>query len=104
VLAAPDADLVFGVGTGDGRALALWSPRAGGIPTKLRLPVLAFDPAPSPDGRLIAFAGAPVGAGVGANVDVYVVHRDGSNLRRLTTDRGSTAPPRGRPTGAGSRS
>lgn len=82
----PPFDLVYAVGTGEARGIGVWSPRTGGTLGRFVLPVLAFDPAPSPDGRFIAFTGVPRNAGVDANHDVYVVHRDGSGLRRVTTD------------------
>jgi hypothetical protein len=101
VHAAPLFDLVFGMGTGDARHLALWSPHPnGGSLTRLRLPVLAFGPAPSPDGRRIAFVGAPAGGGFDTNHDVYVVDRDGTNLQRLTTDAGFDGSPTWSPDGS----
>jgi hypothetical protein len=97
---APAFDLVFAAGAGDDRHLAVWSPVVPEPPRRLRLPVVAFDPSPSPDGRLIAFAGAPAGAGPGANVDLYVVARDGSGLRRLTTDAAYDGAPAWSPDGS----
>jgi dipeptidyl aminopeptidase/acylaminoacyl peptidase len=96
---APAFDLVYTVGTGDARGIGVWSPRGGGTAGRFPLGVVAFDPAPSPDGRFIAFTGAPRGAGVDANHDVYVVARDGTGLRRVTTDAGYDGQPAWSPDG-----
>ena len=45
---------------------------------------LNASPALSPDGRKVAFARA-----IGANIEVFVADRDGSNVRRLTNSRNS---------------
>jgi hypothetical protein len=96
---APAYDLVYAIGTGEARGIGVWSPRTGGTPGRFPLNVIAFSPAPSPDGRLVAFTGAPRGAGVDANHDVYVVGRDGTGLRRVTTDAGYDGQPAWSPDG-----
>jgi TolB protein len=82
----PAFDVVYAVGTGDARGIGVWSPRTGGTFGRFALPVVAFHPAPSPDGRFIAFTGVPRGAEQDGNYDVYVVARDGTGLRRVTND------------------
>jgi Tol biopolymer transport system component len=74
-------DLVYD--TGEGIQTELYLIRAeGGAPQRL-LPagMQAFDPAPSPDGRRIAFVVRTI---EGAS-DVWVVNRDGTGLLQLTT-------------------
>lgn len=83
---APRADLVYEFGTGDDRHLAIWSPGRGNAPEPVRVPQVAFEPSPSPDGARIAFAGTARGGGVNANIDIWVTSRDGAQLQRLTTD------------------
>jgi Tol biopolymer transport system component len=53
-----------------------------GHSTRLMAGVYASDPAVSRDGARIAYVGRD-GAG---NLDIYVVNRDGTNVRRLTND------------------
>jgi TolB protein len=53
-------------------------------------------PAVSPDGTRIAFASTREGNG---NFDIYVMNRDGSNVRRLTTNPASDVSPTWSPTG-----
>jgi TolB protein len=53
-------------------------------------------PAVSPDGTRIAFASTRDGGG---NFDIYVMNRDGSNVRRLTTNPASDVSPTWSPTG-----
>ena len=80
------------------------------LPLVLTVPgTFLRDPAPSPDGRRIAFtmAWSPVGAGFGESRldgDVYVANHDGTGLRRLTTAPGLDDQPAWSPTGAASRS
>lgn len=84
---APPFDVVFTAGIGPDQYLGVWSPSLGEAPRRLPINVTAFEPSPSPDGRQIVFTGMPRGGSVfDANVDLYVVSRDGSGLRRLTTD------------------
>jgi hypothetical protein len=84
VLDEPGFDLVFDVGTGAGRRLAIWSPGTASAPRRLPLAITAYDPSPSPDGEWIAFTGI----GADGNADIHIVRRDGSGLRRLTSDPG----------------
>jgi Tol biopolymer transport system component len=84
---APPFDVVFTAGIGPDQYLGLWSPTLGEAPRRLPINLTAFEPSPAPDGRHIVFTGMPKGGSVfDANVDLYVVSRDGSGLRRLTTD------------------
>ena len=55
---------------------------------------LNVSPSVSPDGRRVAFARA-----VGANVEIFVCDRDGSNVRRLTTSGGIDTNPAWSPSG-----
>jgi TolB protein len=55
---------------------------------------LNVSPSLSPDGRQVAFARA-----VGANVEIFVCDRDGSNVRRLTTSGGIDTNPAWSPSG-----
>jgi|GEM_PF-3551956 hypothetical protein len=96
---APAFDVVYTVGTGDARGIGVWSPRTGGTFGRFPLPVVAFHPTPSPDGRFVAFTGVPRGAEQDANFDVYVVARDGSGLRRVTTEASYEGQPAWSPDG-----
>jgi Tol biopolymer transport system component/uncharacterized protein YjdB len=85
-------DLVYlGPNTqGQGPAQIRIQPLDGRAPTALDLPGIhdfatIDDVAPSPDGTRIAFTATSVSAGE-IRMDLWVVHRDGSGLRRLTTD------------------
>lgn len=86
VYAAPNFDLVYGVGSGANRGLAIWQPGLGTTPVNVPLTQIAFEPSPSPDGQRIAFTGMPAGSGDAGNQDIYVTSRDGSDVRRLTDD------------------
>lgn len=55
-----------------------------------------FLPAWSPDGTRLTFASTMEGSG---NTDIYVVNRDGSNLRRLTNHPAADTTPTWSPTG-----
>ena len=55
---------------------------------------LNASPAISPDGRLVAFARA-----LGANIEIFVANRDGSNVRRLTNSGGIDTNPAWSPSG-----
>ncbi len=55
---------------------------------------LNVSPSFSPDGRQIAFTRA-----LGANIEVFVAHRDGSNVRRLTNSGGIDTNPAFSPSG-----
>jgi Tol biopolymer transport system component len=84
---APPFDVIFTAGIGPDQYLGLWSPTLGEAPRRLPINLTAFEPSPAPDGRQIVFTGIPRGGSVfDANVDLYVVSRDGSGLRRLTMD------------------
>lgn len=85
VLTAPTADLVYEFGTGVDRHLGLWQPGRGSAPSPIRVPQIAFEPSPSPDGSRIAYTGIPAGAGTAGNMDIYITDRDASDVRRLTT-------------------
>ncbi|MFL5798413.1 MAG: TolB family protein [Actinomycetota bacterium] len=61
----------------------------------LSLPFQAQDPAWSPDGSQIAFAGIRNG-----NADIYVMGADGSNVRRLTRSPGDDGDPSWSPDGS----
>ena len=58
--------------------------------------VAAGDPGWSPDGSLIVFSNEPIhnwnDAGLADHPDIYVIHPDGTGLKRLTSDEGSGAP------------
>lgn len=88
------ADLVYlgpdPSGTGPGR---IWiAPADGGPHASIPLPgIYNFatidDLAPSPDGTRIAFTANSMDHTAGrVRMDIWVVHRDGSGLRRLTTE------------------
>src|SRR4051794_35516443 len=66
-----------------GCILAAGSGKAAGS-----LPFL-YDPAWSPDGKLIAFADRDEGAG-GSRGDLYVMNADGTNMRKLTDSTGGS--------------
>ena len=76
-----EADLIFeGNRTGLPEAFVL--SLRGGEPTRALPPNTHLsDPTPSPDGRRIAFVVANYAEGTG---DIYVIDRDGTNLRQLT--------------------
>lgn len=98
---APPFDVVFSAGIGPDQYLGIWSPTFGAAPSRVPINLTAFDPSPSPTGQEIAFAGMPRGGSVfDANVDVYVVARDGVGLRRLTTDAAADLEPAWSPDGA----
>lgn len=82
----PMFDIVYGAGVGPEQHLVLWSLAMGEGPRRLPIPLTAFDPSPAPSGHDIVFTGVPSDQVFGGNYDLYVVARDGSNLRRLTTD------------------
>ncbi len=81
VHAAPALGMVWTRGAGAARRLALWYPGRGEQPVPIHTPFTAYDPAPSPDGRHVAFTGV----GPDGNVDVYVLTLGGGPLRRLTS-------------------
>lgn len=85
VVNAPNADLVYEYGSGVDRHLALWQPGRGVGPAPIRVPQIAFEPSPSPDGERIAYTGIPAGGGNAGNQDIYITNRDGTDVRRLTT-------------------
>ena len=98
VLAAPHYDLVFETGTGDNRRIMWWDLTTGAAADRLRTTLVAFSPAPSPDGNFVAFAGVPRGAGANGNVDLYVATRDGAT-RPLATSDGFDGDPAWSPSG-----
>lgn len=83
---APAFDVVFTGDVGEDQYIGVWSPSVGEPPRRLPIDLIAFEPSPSPSGSHIVFSGVPRGAWSGGNVDLYVVARDGSGQRRLTTD------------------
>jgi len=80
---APDFQLVYEAGEGDDRHLRLWDLTTANAPSRLRTPNVAFTPAPSPDGRLIAYAGVAKGAGPAGDVDLFILAADGGTTRLL---------------------
>ena len=64
--------------------------------TKGRLPDGSYLPVFSPDGRQVAFAATPQGAGA---QDIFLVNADGTNLRQLTTHPDSDTTPTWSPSG-----
>lgn len=89
VFPAPTEDLVYAVRQGARSSLFLLSPGRGRAPTRLPIALAsAGQPAASPDGRLIAFSGV----GTDGRLSLYLVHRDGSGLRRLTTGESDDNP------------
>ena len=56
--------------------------------------LVAGDPDWSPDGSMIVLSNGPIRDWNGGSVppDVYVIHPDGTGLKRLTSDEGSGAP------------
>lgn len=77
----PESDIVF-ESAAAGLPEIYLTDLAAGRPRRLLAPGLeARDPAPSPDGRRIAFVVANYDDGVG---DIWVVGRDGQNPSRLT--------------------
>ena len=93
---APALGLVWNVGVGRARRLALWFPGRGEQPSAILTDVTAYDPSPSPDGRRIAFTGIDVDG----NVDVYVLTRVGGAVTRLTTAPGLDDMPAWSPDGS----
>lgn len=79
-LSPPDHDLLFESAVEGAPRLRLLG-LAAGAPITLAPGLTARDPAPSPGGLWIAFVVENIRA---YEVDIWVVHRDGSGLRRLT--------------------
>lgn len=78
---APDYQLVYEAGEGDDRHLRLWDLTTANAPRRLRTPNVAFTPAPSPDGREVAYAGVAKEAGANGDVDLFILSPDGSTRR-----------------------
>jgi len=98
---APSVDVVYAAGVGPEQYIGIWSPSLGQGPRRLPIDLIAFEPSPSPSGRHIVFTGMPrEGSVFDANVDLYVVSRDGSGRRRLTTDDAVDYQPSWSPDGA----
>lgn len=95
----PQYDIVYSTGTGENQHLRIWSPWQGNGPRPLLTSLIATDPAPSPDGQWVAFTGTPKGQCPVCNPDIYVVRRDGTELRRLTTHEGIDLMPAWSPNG-----
>ncbi len=96
----PPFDVVYSAGVASEQYIGLWSPWTGEAPRRLPLEVTAFQPSPSPSGSHIVFAGMPrTGSVFDANVDLYVVARDGSGLRRLTSHEAADLQPSWSPDG-----
>lgn len=85
---APDGSIVFGYApVGGGGALLYRYMRAGGVVPVPGLPEQRYDPAFSPDGRWLAFAGRD-----GGHTDVFVMAAGGGAPVRLTSLGGARAP------------
>lgn len=95
VHAAPAYDLAYDVGVGEARHIEIRAFNSFYAPRRLPIPVPSREPAPSPDGTRIAFTGV----GADGSTDVYVIGRDGSGLRRLTTDAAADDQPAWSPDG-----
>jgi Tol biopolymer transport system component len=97
---APPFDVVYTAGVGQEQYIGLWSPSLGQAPRRLPIDLVAFEPSPSSTGTHIVFSGMPRGGPVfGANVDLYVVSREGGGLQRLTTDEATDYQPAWSPDG-----
>ena len=81
----PALEIVYEAGEADDRHLMLWDLTTANAPRRLATPMVAFSPAPSPDGQEIAFAGVEKGEGHDGNVDVIIVTRDGQTRRIAST-------------------
>lgn len=70
--------------------ISIVQPDRSNLTVLLSKPMIIMDLAPSPDGTQIAFWGCPgklsENCDPGENPDVWVIGRDGSNLRNLTDD------------------
>jgi TolB protein len=79
----PDGLIVFSRGAKSARGRGIFSVRADGTGLR-RIRAKGGDPAPSPDGRQIAFAWMPDGA----NQELFVMRRDGTGVRQITATNG----------------
>lgn len=96
VSARPAQSLLYVIRRGTATTLAVVRPGDTEPPTLLFADGrFAIHPAVSPDGRRIAYAGRDAQG----NIDVYVVNRDGSDVRRLTTTPGTDDQPAWSPDG-----
>jgi Tol biopolymer transport system component len=74
---------------------------AGGDPVRINAGTVSRDPSPSPDGRQIVFAVAQRDLTSGEwQHDLYIVSRDGLNIRRLTSMAGVEDQPQWSPNGS----
>jgi hypothetical protein len=97
VLPKPEADLVYQATRGNRTTLLVVRPGEDREPAMLFADGRhALDPAVSPDGQWIAFTSL----GEANNSDIWVARRDGSGLRRLTTDAAHDEQPAWSPDGS----
>ncbi|HVH40455.1 MAG TPA: LpqB family beta-propeller domain-containing protein [Gemmatimonadaceae bacterium] len=97
---APTSDLIYSVPRDGQSEIFVLGLAGGGVPVRLNAGNVSRDPSPSPDGSQFAFAVSqtdPMGA---QQHDLFIVNRDGLNMRWLTRTPGMEREPAWSPDGA----
>ena len=84
----PSADLLYQRAGSDTNGIFVLTPRPASIPTRVHETPVSHRPAASPDGSKIAFATSMISTNGEVINDIFIVDRNGTNLRRLTTEEG----------------
>jgi len=95
IVAPPTRDLLYHRGLPAGGAgIFLLDLAANDAPARLNAGAVSFHPSPSPDGNRFVFAVSQVDDGTGLRVDdLFVVNRNGTGIRRLTSMAGMESEP-----------
>ncbi|HZA51834.1 MAG TPA: Ig-like domain-containing protein [Myxococcaceae bacterium] len=100
VTARPTHDLIYNRWANDSSEIFTLSlATAGAIPVRINAGKVSRGPSPSPDGTQLVFAVSQTLPGGEVQNDLYVVRRDGLNMRRLTSMPGWEDEPKWSPNG-----
>jgi TolB protein len=97
----PTHDLIYTRWTGSAAEIYVLGLGGGaGMPQRMNAGTVSRDPSPSPDGTKFVFAVSQTELGTGKpQNDLFIVNRDGMNVRRLTTADGMEDSPMWSPDG-----